>query len=587
MSARAERSLPWAVLVAAVAVPFVIASGYWVTVLTTLLINVILVLGLNFMLGYAGLLNLGYAAFAGVGSYATVLAMQDWGLSFWLALPFGIALSVVVAVLTALPTLRLSKIYLGIVTLALGEIFSLLVLNLTGLTGGAIGLGGIQRPTFLGLSLVTTPAFYCFVLAIAVLLTLLAARWDRSHFGRAFRYVREDEVAAESSGIDTARTKLLAFAIGAAYAAVGGALVATQFQALGPSSFEFATTLLVLTMLAVGGSGSLPGVILGAALLTVLPEISRSFDEYRLATYGLALVAVMLFRPQGLIPARARTRIAPDPSVEPPGPAPANVPAAGEPLAVVRGLTKRFGGLVAVNEVSFDIRAGEILSIIGPNGAGKTTLVDMLCGAQRPTRGSIGYRGEDLRRARPSGRALRGVGRTFQRIRLFGDLTVLDNVMAAARPTARRGLLAAVLRTPAYRRAEAEALAQARACLAFLGEDLASRSGELAKFLPYGLQKRLEVARALAMRPTLLVLDEPAAGLNSGEKAEMAQLMLRIRDAGTTVVLIEHDMALVMGISDRILVLDGGAVLMEGAPAAVQEDERVIDAYLGREVELV
>jgi branched-chain amino acid transport system permease protein len=573
----------------AVLVPFVVASGYWISILTTLLVNVILVLGLNFMIGYAGLLNLGYAVFVGLGAYGTALAMSDLHISFWPALVVGVAVSVVAAVVIAVPTIRLSKVYLGIVTLALGEIFGLVAQNLVSFTGGAGGIVAIPRPTLFGTTFNGSATFYCLVLVIAVILVAIALRWDRSHIGRSFEYVREDEIAAESSGVDTRSTKLLAFAIGAAYAAIGGGLTAVQLQAVNPEVFSFDATLTILTMLAVGGSGSVPGVILGAALFTILPEELRIASSYRLLIYGVALTLFMLFRPAGLIPARRRHATLEPDELDAHDEQDAKAPptASSGPLVQVRGLTKRFGGLVAVDDVSFDVREGEILGIIGPNGAGKSTLVEMFCGAQRPSAGSISFRGRQITRARPSARARRGIGRTFQRVRLFPELTVLDNVIAGAQLRGRRGLFGAIFATPRYRASERASLARSFAALRFVAPELDGRTDELAKHLSYGLQKKLELARALATGPDLLVLDEPVAGLNSAEKSEIGELILQIRDRGVTMILIEHDMPMIMGLSDRIMVMENGAKIAEGTPSAIQADERVIDAYLGTEVELV
>lgn len=571
-------------------VPFVVSSGYWLTVLTSLLINAILVMGLNFMIGYAGLLNLGYAAFAGMGAYGTTLAMQDWSVGFWLALVFGAALAAGSAVLIAVPTLQLSFVYLAIVTLAVGAIFTLLAFNLEGLTGGAIGIGGIPRPTLFGVTFNDTPSFYCFALGFALFLGFVALRFERSHVGRALRYVRADEVAAEASGIDTKRTKLLAYSIGAVYAAVGGALIAVQFQAIVPNGFDLSLTLVTLTMLVVGGPGSLGGAVLGAAAFTLIPEISRSLDDYRQLCYGVALTGMLLIRPHGLIPARSRMNVraaTADRASAPKEKIISRDDGTGAPLAEVRDVTKRFGGLVAVDAVSFTVARGEIVSVIGPNGAGKTTLIDVICGATRPTRGSVVFDGRELGSTRPSRRARAGLARTFQRIRVFSDLTVLENVVAGCHPIRPGGLVAATLGTRGYRNAEAEAIVRAMRALEAVGGDLVARAGEPAGNLAYGLQKRVELARALAIEPSLLILDEPAAGLNSAEKTAMMDLIVAIRDRGTGVILVEHDMPLVMGISDRVIVLDNGMRISEGAPAEVQNDDRVIDCYLGRDVDLV
>jgi branched-chain amino acid transport system ATP-binding protein/branched-chain amino acid transport system permease protein len=579
------------VALVAVLIPLWVSSGYWLTVLTTLFVNIILVAGLNCMIGYAGLLNLGYAALAGLGAYTTTILMKDVSLNFWLALAAGVAVAVVVALGLALPTLRLSIVYLAIVTLAFGSIFSLLVFNLQDLTGGAAGIGAIPRPTLLGIEFTSTTNFYWLVLGILVVLALISVRLERSALGRAFRYIREDEIAAEASGIDSVQTKLCAWGIGAAFAAIGGTLTAVQFQAIGPDTYDVGLTFLILTMLVVGGTGSFAGAVVGATLFTLLPEFSRSLDEYRLLLYGVVLTAVMLIRPEGVWPARWHAEALELETTAAATPRSVSLVTRegvdkDSPLIEAHEVSKRFEGLIAVNRVSLAVFPAEIVSVIGPNGAGKTTLIDMMCGLSRPSGGKLLFCGRQVGRSRASWRARRGLGRTFQQIRLFPELTILENVLAGSHSLLRGSWIAGVLRTPAYTRAEAEAVARARQALDAVGGGLINRSDELAKHLPYGLQKRVELARALATDPLLLVLDEPASGLNSAEKHSMMELIVAIRNAGTGVVLIEHDMGLVMGISDRVIVLDNGELLVQGLPAEVQSDERVIDAYLGREVVL-
>lgn len=581
---RVQLAIVGIVLLALLTLPAWAPGRYVVTVATTTLVYLVLVLGLNAMMGYAGILNLGYAAFAGLGAYVAALLMLRLDWSIWVAMPVAATVSTLAGLAFAIPTLRLKRVYLGIVTLAFGEIFVLVALNLRDVTGGGIGLAGIPRPTFLGIDLTTTGTFYYFVLGVALLGLAFIYRISSSRFGRAWEYVREDEIAAESTGTDVRRTKLFAYGIGSAYAGVGGVLLAEQLTALNPSVFDFSLTLVVLTMVVVGGTGSIPGAIVGTLLFTILPEVLRELRDARLFFYGAALALVTLVRPEGLVPPRRRRAFGGLEDV-----ATAYTPSSHEAdvadgaLLEAESITKVFGGLVAVDHVSLDVMPGEVVSIIGPNGAGKTTLVDILTGVTAPTSGRVRYRGADVTGRRASQRAADGMARTFQKVRLFDDLTVLENVLAGTQTRYASPPLAALLRTRRDQALDRQAAAASAYWLRFVGQDLFERRDDLIKSLPYGIRKRVEIARALAAEPSLLLLDEPVAGLNTGEKLVVARLISDIRATGVTVVLIEHDMRMVMSISDRVVVLDEGGVIARGAPGTIQSDRRVIDAYLGEE----
>jgi branched-chain amino acid transport system permease protein len=581
---RVRRGAGVTLFIALISFPWIAPGQYSISLATVLLINLVLVLALNVMLGYAGLLNLGLAAFAGIGGYLASWLMLRLGLSFWFALPIAVVVATAAAVVLALPTLRLRHIYLGIVTLAFGEIFVLMIQNMRDLVGGAI-LAGIPRPEFLGIALNEPATFYYVPLAAATLLLGFTLRLSRSRYGRAFEYVRGDQIAAESMGIDVARTKLVAYAVGSAFAGIGGVLLATQLTAIGTAVFDFTLTLTIITMVVVGGTGSIAGAVIGAAVFTLLPEALRELSAYRHGVFGVALVAMILVRPQGLVPPKRQrvsgTVIAGAESYAPQGSGSTSESASRTHLLEVRAVSKRFGGLTAVDSVDLQVTSGEVLSIIGPNGAGKTTLVDVMTGVTAPTDGSIFYEGIDVTRWRPSRRAAAGVARTFQRVRLFRDLTVYENVIAGRQVHLRSGPFASVLRTPSQRAEERVTFAAAEYWLRFVGDDLFARRDQLVENLPYGLQRRVEIARALAVEPRLLLLDEPATGLNTGEKEDLAGLIKAIHDSGVTVVLIEHDMRLVMKLSDRIVVLDEGRKIAEGDGAAIQANPRVIEAYLG------
>ena len=558
-------------------------NDYAMSVAVTVVTYAVLGLGLNVVVGYAGLLDLGYAAFFAIGAYTSALLELHFSLSFWEALPLSIVAAAVAGCIIGYPTLRLRSDYLAIVTLGFGEIVRITVTNLN-VTGGPNGLYGIPPANVFGHSIISNDGLYYLGLFFMVLAIAFTGLLSRSRLGRAWRSLREDETASEAVGVPATKVKLMAYVMGAIVGAIAGMLFAARFGTIDPTSFTYNTSVMILIVVIVGGMGSIPGMLLGAIIVIALPELLRSVSNYRMLFFALALVALMLVRPEGLWPPRRTRRgvyrAQPPPSAAPPARSARSHVGRGELLLQVTNVSHRFGGVLAVDDVSFDVHAGEIVSLIGPNGAGKTTVFNCITGLVTPRSGDVLLDGKrSLRGVKPHKVVRLGLARTFQGIRLFDGLDAVENCLVGliahqSRMVSLRGLLSRTTREDRLR---------AMYWLDFVG--LAERGHLRASELSYGERRRLEIARAMMSEPQLLLLDEPAAGTNPSEKRELMNLVKQVRDTGVAVVLIEHDMSLVMELSDRVIVLDQGRIIAAGPPQKVRDDPRVIDAYLGREEE--
>ena len=589
-----------AVALLAICWPFL--PEFTVVVLSYIGLYALVAAGLVMLTGVGGMTSFGQAAFVGVGAYATAWActapdavsvlggMVGIAALPWVGLVIGLVVSFAVAWTLGAMTVRLSGHYLPLCTIAWVLSLYYLFGNMAFL-GGQTGISGLPPLVLAGWSLASPRALGVLIWAVLLVALWLLHNLLDSREGRAIRALKGGRVMAESMGIDTARYRLKLFVLGALLAAMSGWLYAHLQRFVNPTPFNLNIGIEYLFMAVVGGSGHLWGAVLGAAIITllkeklqdILPSLLGTTGNFEVIVFGLLMLWVLQRFSEGLWPTLARLTqrfLRPDPVPRSAGAqllASRTLPPPGQVLLQASGVTKRFGGLVANNAVTMNLKAGEIHALIGPNGAGKSTFFNMISGVDDPTEGEVRLMGKVMHRLPSRAFAALGLGRTFQHVRLLGQRSVIENVALGAHRRAQRGWVASMLRLD--RVEEAALLDEARRQITRCG--LAAHADAPAASLALGQQRIVEIARALAGQPAVLLLDEPAAGLRHLEKRALADLLTQLRAEGLGIVVVEHDMEFVMNLADRITVFEFGSVIAEGTPAEVQANQRVLDAYLG------
>jgi branched-chain amino acid transport system permease protein len=569
--------------------PALPVPDFWITQSNYIGLYSIVALGLVLLTGVSGLTSFGQAAFVGIGAYAAAYLATQTGLSPWLTLIVGQLLAIATALLLGAITLRMSGHYLPLATICWGLALYYAMGNMDFL-GKYDGLLGIPSLRLIGIDLGTGRGLHVLVWALALLAALGVTHLLDSRPGRAIRALKSGSTMAEAMGISTLRYKLTAFVLAAMLAALSGWLFAHFQRTVNPTPFSLGKGIEYLFMAVLGGVGQVWGAFLGSAVVRIvddqlqvlLPKLIGTSGNFETIVFGIVLVAVLKYAPDGLwtffaraLPARQRVRDWQD--------APAlplrDKPQRGELLLDVVAVRKQFGGLVAVNDVSFQIRAGDIVGLIGPNGAGKSTTFNLITGVLGLSAGTVQFRGQAVAGSSSREIARRGMSRTFQHVKMIPEMTVLENVALGGYLRSKSGVVRAMLRLD--RAEERQLFAEAERQLARIG--MAAQMHELAGNLALGPQRLMEIARALATDPALLLLDEPAAGLRHKEKQALAGVLRQLKAEGLSILLVEHDMDFVMGLTDRIVVMEFGTRLIEGTPAEVQASPVVRAAYLGTE----
>ena len=561
------------------------ANLYDMRILTLCGIYVLLVLGFQFVFGHAGAVSLAQATFFGIGGYITGIVATYFGAGFLVTFPLSIVAPVLLAVVVAVPVLKLEEHYFSLATLGIGLVVLLLAIQWSDITGGTNGLSGIPSIDLAGLVLSDRRSVLYFVWSLVLVGCLISYQVTRGLYGRAFHLMREDRVAASALGVNIAHLRFAAFVLSAAYGGAAGALMAHVIHVVSPENLDLALMVTCLIMTVIGGRTRIAGAILGTILIVFLREWFRVLENYYMIAYGVAALSVLILAPYGLVGALERLRVLLFGHSQRPGPPSVSEQAPQAALAgeydhilVARDVTLGFGGVRALDGVSFNLRDGEIVGLIGPNGSGKTTLLNVISGLYVCEHGQVTFRGQDITRSPAHIISRRGIARTFQHIHLVDDLSALDNIALARAGIDGTGLFKSITTIGGDRRLE-RARRIALAAAERLG--IANIVMEPCGGLPYGTRRRVEVARAIATGPALVLLDEPAAGLNEQEQLDLAERIKTFAADGITVVVVEHNLVFLAALAERLICLDRGKVIAAGSPDAVRRDPGVIEAYLG------
>lgn len=567
--------------------PFLYPNKFFIDVLQQVGYTWILVAGLNLVVGHSGQISLGQVAFFGLGAYGSALTAKLLGFPVPLAMLFGVALATLFGAVVGLLALRVKGLYLAMVTIAAGSLIEILANRWTSLTGGPIGVHDVAPPSLFGARMGPVE-YYWLIGYIGLAVTLGLYNLKRSRYGRTWLAVKTSEIAARSIGIHVLNWKVSAFVISAAVGGLAGALFAHQNSVFTSDTFTYDVSVRALVAVIIGGTGTVLGPVVGAALVIGLPTYFRELYDYYLLIFGGILLLTLLALPDGIVGAAGRLwqkatskarSLAAGEQEAAQLPLPAFLRQENAPEITAINLSKHFMGLKAVQGLEMTVKPGEVHGLIGPNGSGKSTTINVLTGVYNVTDGRVLLGGDDVTDKPPHELAALGVTRTFQNIQLFTELTVLENVMMGFHRHMKAGFFHHLFRTGAARREEEQYQQRSLETLAFVG--LAHLAEEQARNLSYGQQRLVEIARALAVKPQVLMLDEPAAGLNNVEVHRMTELIREISKGGITLLIVEHHMEMVMELCEQITVLNFGQKIAEGGAAAVKSNKQVIEAYLG------